>query len=1093
MIRSLSKLMSLVLVIVLFTVTPASAEFLNGVLTEDKTLSPSGNDYIVIEDYIIPEGVTLTILPGTRIYFYSGKSIFVNKGTIKAEGTNANPIVFDVYDPLGTNESTWNSLHFINANTEIDSLGQYINGCHLNNVRLLRANSGLMLSDSSFIKAENVFIQNGKYQGEGINLLTHSRLMIDQSVIKKCNTGISLNDSSALIAKNLTIENGNHEGYGIKLQTGSFIEISESAIQMCNTGIFIDDSDGNLITSCQISNCYMGIYFAYDCISRYNRIENNNLSYNLNVGIFVSKGYSGVQHNYIQSNTISYNQIGMHIGNGGINDQGFNIISGNSIQNNVDIGIRLSQDADTIYNNLIENNGLGLMLYRAAANHIRNNIIKTSEASGIFITEKSDNNLVEYNNIFDNQHSIKIGLIEDSIPSSSNTVRYNYTSSRDESFIIESGPGQIVENNTILSNSDTATFKNRSVFDIAAYNNYWGSSDTLVINGIISDKFDNVKWGEVLYKPFNAAPDPQVPISQPQFAVKRLVNNQVLVSWLNNKESDLAGYKLYYGNPQTIIDNSLKTTVMLPEADISEPVRVTAYDDMADGNNDQFEGHESVFTFAVAGPWAGNDNSVCSGSNFSTETSTAFEYQSLHWSTTGDGTFQDVSALHTFYMPGFNDKAFGEVNLILHMTTLSGLSLTDTINIKILEYFVLNTGNDTVITEGSSYFIQNVKALNFTELMWNTSGDGTFDKADTLYTTYTPGQNDIEKGWVNLILTISSGCGSLSDDFILTIIPGYDISGTVKRNHIALSGARILAYNITDEASRAITTVTTDPGGKFLLADVSEGDYYIFAVPDPALSEDYMPTYYATRYKWQDAYLMKMDKDVYDVDIDLQPIESKLPAGEGSISGVYNYEGELPSDFQIYNQNWFEGTPGSPFVMQSGEISPAGNHVILLMNADLSRIIGWTLSGLDGTFDFQELPFGAYRLWGEKAGFENKLSDIIYVTPDNKDITGVELTVDMQGKKIEAHAPALILSNALVYPNPSTGYFNISGKEFEALSNVEIELINEKGMSVLKMPLQRTSGSGFGPIITVGLSRGIYMCIISTATGIKKMQKISIN
>lgn len=1095
MVRYLSKLISLIVVIVSFSVTPASAEFLNGVLNEDKTLSPAGNDYIVIEDYIIPEGVTLTILPGTRIYFYSGKSIFVNKGTVIAEGTSLNPIVFDLYDPLGTNQSTWNSLHFINSHTEIDSLGQYVSGCYLKNVKIFRASSGLMLSDSSFLKAENLYVQNGKYEGVGINIRNFSKLILSQSILKMCNTGIAISDSSSLTCKNLMVENGNHEGYGIKVETGSNTEISESSVQLCNTGIYIDDSDGNLITSCEITNCFMGIYFAYDCISRFNRIENNNLSYNLNVGIFVSMGNSGVQFNHIRSNTISNNQIGMHIGNGGTNDEGFNDISGNAVQNNIDIGIRLSHDSDTLFNNLFENNGIGLMLYRAANNHIKNNIIKNSESTGVLLTEKSDNNLIEYNTIFENQVGFNLSLVEDSIPSVNNTIRYNNTYSIGESFIIETGPVQTIEYNVLVSKSDTSTFKNRNALDVPAYHNFWGTNDTVVINGMISDKFDHLKWGEVLYRPFDSIPNVQVPISQPRQVVKRLINNNVTVGWLQNKEQDLSGYKIYYGTPQNTLNNGIETSVSIPDADISETIKVTAYDNMADGNNDQFEGHESIFAYAVAGPWAGNDNSVCSGSDFNTESATAFEYQSLTWTTTGDGTFKDASLLHTFYMPGFNDKAAGEVNLVLSIVSLSGLKLTDTINIKVLDYFVLDTGRDTTIIEGSSYLIQNIIAENFTHSKWSTGGDGSFDNTDTLYATYTPGENDIIKGWVALQLTISSGCGNLSDEFILSIIPGYDISGTVIRNSTPVSSAVILAVNSDDQGSRAITTTTTNSLGEFLLPDVTAGNYYIYAVPDPFLpATDYLPTYYASHCKWQDAYLMEMDQDVYDVDIELQPLDINLPEGDGSISGLFFYEDTLPEDFRIYNRTWFSGTTGTPFDQQTGSLDqPAGNHVILLMNQDLSKILGWTLSNLDGSFAFGTLPYGAYRLWGEKAGFENRISEIIYVTPDNKDITEVELKVDIKEKRIEAHAPEVIVSEGLVYPNPSTGYFFISGKEFEGIMAVELELINEKGMSVVKATLDRNTPAGFGPVKTVGLNRGIYMCIITSPSGVRKLQKIAVN
>lgn len=69
---------------------------LGGIITEDMTLTADKN-YVVTQNLGIPEGVTLTIEPGTTIRFKDGHSISVS-GNIIAEGTPDSPIVFDSYD-----------------------------------------------------------------------------------------------------------------------------------------------------------------------------------------------------------------------------------------------------------------------------------------------------------------------------------------------------------------------------------------------------------------------------------------------------------------------------------------------------------------------------------------------------------------------------------------------------------------------------------------------------------------------------------------------------------------------------------------------------------------------------------------------------------------------------------------------------------------------------------------------------------------------------------------------------------------------------------------------------------------------------------
>ena len=65
---------------------------LGGVILEDLTLYPNKH-YIVTKNIGIPQGVTLTILPGTRLEFNSGRSI-QGSGKLIAKGSSEQPIIF---------------------------------------------------------------------------------------------------------------------------------------------------------------------------------------------------------------------------------------------------------------------------------------------------------------------------------------------------------------------------------------------------------------------------------------------------------------------------------------------------------------------------------------------------------------------------------------------------------------------------------------------------------------------------------------------------------------------------------------------------------------------------------------------------------------------------------------------------------------------------------------------------------------------------------------------------------------------------------------------------------------------------------------
>lgn len=59
----------------------------------DVTLSPGEKPFIITEDYVIPEGVTVTVQPGTEI-MVAGLWWIDVQGVLVAEGNSANPVVF---------------------------------------------------------------------------------------------------------------------------------------------------------------------------------------------------------------------------------------------------------------------------------------------------------------------------------------------------------------------------------------------------------------------------------------------------------------------------------------------------------------------------------------------------------------------------------------------------------------------------------------------------------------------------------------------------------------------------------------------------------------------------------------------------------------------------------------------------------------------------------------------------------------------------------------------------------------------------------------------------------------------------------------
>ncbi|MBN2614723.1 MAG: VCBS repeat-containing protein [Bacteroidales bacterium] len=144
---------------------------------------------------------------------------------------------------------------------------------------------------------------------------------------------------------------------------------------------------------------------------------------------------------------------------------------------------------------------------------------------------------------------------------------------------------------------------NNTEYEIDARRNYWSPNVLNDIDSKIYDQNDNINKGQVDFSSPLTSPDTVAPISLPANIVKKQSGNDIILSWTANKEADVAGYKLYYGDPtgysySHVIDLGNVTSFSLSGGDINTEYAITAYDHDADGTDDQVEGHESWFSVA---------------------------------------------------------------------------------------------------------------------------------------------------------------------------------------------------------------------------------------------------------------------------------------------------------------------------------------------------------------------------------------------------------------------------------------------------------------------------------------------------------------
>lgn len=139
----------------------------------------------------------------------------------------------------------------------------------------------------------------------------------------------------------------------------------------------------------------------------------------------------------------------------------------------------------------------------------------------------------------------------------------------------------------------------------------------------------------------------------------------------------------------------------------------------------------------------GNTGVFCKGYPLQLN-ATAQYYQTLTWTTSGDGTFSNPNILNPIYYPGPNDLQNNAFNLTLTATPQLGSACTGSVSAVLAVTLVTGTTAQIQTPPLQNLCVGqplqlNATATGYTQLLWTTSGDGTFNNPNILNPIYTPG------------------------------------------------------------------------------------------------------------------------------------------------------------------------------------------------------------------------------------------------------------------------------------------------------------------------------------------------------------------
>lgn len=506
---------------------------------------------------------------------------------------------------------------------------------------------------------------------------------------------------------------------------------------------------------------------------------------------------------------------------------------------------------------------------------------------------------------------------------------------------------------------------------------------------------------------------------------------------------------------------------------------------------------------------AGSDMTLCHDENAELN-GIAYGYESITWTTNGDGQFNNASVLNPVYTPGTQDIDNGNVTLTLTVTG-SGTTVSDDINIIIWSDPVITMDNEAFVCYNETY-ATTAEAEFYDVLTWTTNGDGYFDDISSLNTYYHPGTQDISNGNVVLTLTIE-GCDNASSEITLNITdaPIIEIEETM-----SICGDNPVNITATAENIESLSW-TTDGDGTFNDANTLEPIYFP-GVQDLAngnveltltaegCNSTVTKTITLTAHPLPTLQVLTSEIETcLNQDIDIQLALTGVAPFEVKIEGqeeTYEVGEDAVMKFRVQDYNITEYYITDIYDANGchAEINESFSLIVLQTPETPSRPTGETIVNLDETlvYTYSVLPAAnteTYRwiLEPETAGSVAGNGNVASITWNTDATDTATLSVvainSICGESAESEPLEIFLShigldenlfNTLsIYPNPSDDIVNIKMEGFDN-SKALIYIYNVLGEQIYARE-ESAGPEGISTQIDISnFSKGVYIFRIIT-------------
>jgi PKD repeat protein len=357
-----------------------------------------------------------------------------------------------------------------------------------------------------------------------------------------------------------------------------------------------------------------------------------------------------------------------------------------------------------------------------------------------------------------------------------------------------------------------------------------------------------------------------------------------------------------------------------------------------------------------------------------------------------------------------------------------------------------------------TYQFVNTSFPEYTSAVWD-FGDGTSSADPNPVHTYS------EAGIYNVCLTIENGTECQST-YCMTVFAGSNageniISGVVIAGNLPVQAGMVWLIG-ADNYYYAEAMVNNE--GSYNFGGVPAGSYYIYAMltPEDPTFFEYLPTYYQNSLTWQGATIVTTNDTLGWYPVYLVSA-ANWGQGTASITGAINWSGNF----------------------KSGGMPAENVEIVLFNNTGLP--IAYTFSHSDGSFEFNNLPFGEYTVHAEMVGKHTQVMVVILSDEFSSAIVNFEVSataISALGRNDQNH-PALDAGK--IYPNPvgETIYLELNAS---VSGNIVADIIDLQGRIILSEKLSVSNGSTRITLNAGNLVKGAYLLRIS-ADGYQPIQR----